>query len=289
MSDTQNDAARLREIAEDLCVQDYSDNDSVAFAIRRETVDMLREIAARMETLINLLEEIDDVLIVNWVGPRKDGDYRKALANLISINVSETTHFFKESEAENERLQESHKSMLIERNNANAEVNRLKAELYGVAQQPYIAVDATDRDPCSPLDSPHPELSELRMENERLTVELAGYRGWSPDQFLRYQAQHRILQRAFIALDTKRAKLEAELAEAHESYRTKEPCGHMQNFLICNEYGHAQCTLCQLEKVRADRERHIEVLSHLLNTDPGVLDDADYEWARQEIAARKAQ
>lgn len=33
------------------------------------------------------LDQVDDVLIVNWVGPRKDGDYSKALADLVDFQV----------------------------------------------------------------------------------------------------------------------------------------------------------------------------------------------------------
>lgn len=36
------------------------------------------------------LDQVDDVLVVNWVGPRVDGDYRKALHDLVgSISKSQ--------------------------------------------------------------------------------------------------------------------------------------------------------------------------------------------------------
>ena len=42
----------------------------------------------------------------------------------------------------------------------------------------------------------------------------------------------------------------------------------------------------ELEQAKVDRERHIEVLALFLNSTPGVLDDSDREWAREQIAAR---
>lgn len=41
---------------------------------------------ARLQKIVN---DVDDVLVVNWVGPREDGDYKKALANLIQQNIIE--------------------------------------------------------------------------------------------------------------------------------------------------------------------------------------------------------
>lgn len=37
----------------------------------------------RTAELRSIVDTVDDVLVVNWVGPRKDGDYRKALADLV--------------------------------------------------------------------------------------------------------------------------------------------------------------------------------------------------------------
>lgn len=33
------------------------------------------------------LRQVNEVLVVNWVGPRKDGDYTKALADLVTFNI----------------------------------------------------------------------------------------------------------------------------------------------------------------------------------------------------------
>ena len=37
------------------------------------------------------LDQVDDVLVVNWVGPRVDGDYRKALHDLVAFNIQIAT------------------------------------------------------------------------------------------------------------------------------------------------------------------------------------------------------
>lgn len=41
---------------------------------------------ARLQAIV---DAVDEVLVVNWVGPRKDGDYRKALHDLITQNIKE--------------------------------------------------------------------------------------------------------------------------------------------------------------------------------------------------------
>lgn len=37
------------------------------------------------------LEQVDDVLVTNWVGPRVDGDYERALADLVDFNIKIAT------------------------------------------------------------------------------------------------------------------------------------------------------------------------------------------------------
>jgi hypothetical protein len=46
------------------------------------------EDAARIVAMLNAIEEVDDVLVVNWVGPRVDGDYRKALHDLVTRAIA---------------------------------------------------------------------------------------------------------------------------------------------------------------------------------------------------------
>lgn len=47
----------------------------------------IAQLEAECERLRRIVDQVDDVLVVNWVGPRKDGDYRKALADLITFNI----------------------------------------------------------------------------------------------------------------------------------------------------------------------------------------------------------
>ena len=41
------------------------------------------------EEKARIVREVDDVLVVNWVGPRKDNDYRKALHDLVSNAIQQ--------------------------------------------------------------------------------------------------------------------------------------------------------------------------------------------------------
>ncbi len=45
-------------------------------------------VAAQRDALKASLDQVDDVLIVNWVGPRKDGDYKKALHDLVGQGIA---------------------------------------------------------------------------------------------------------------------------------------------------------------------------------------------------------
>lgn len=49
--------------------------------------DALQAANKRAEVAEAALHQVDEILVVNWAGPRKDGDYRKALADLVSFNI----------------------------------------------------------------------------------------------------------------------------------------------------------------------------------------------------------
>jgi 23S rRNA G2069 N7-methylase RlmK/C1962 C5-methylase RlmI len=46
---------------------------------------------AEYKRLKVIVDQVDDVLVVNWVGPRVDGDYKKALADLVKFNTKIAT------------------------------------------------------------------------------------------------------------------------------------------------------------------------------------------------------
>lgn len=48
---------------------------------------------AYSKELQRIVDQVDDVLIVNWVGPRVDGDYKKALYALRENAVNEALYF----------------------------------------------------------------------------------------------------------------------------------------------------------------------------------------------------
>jgi hypothetical protein len=54
-----------------------------------EFIRIVKERDARIAELEAQLAAVDDVLICNWVGPRADGNYRKALADLIQGAMTE--------------------------------------------------------------------------------------------------------------------------------------------------------------------------------------------------------
>lgn len=47
----------------------------------------LERVKGERNALGESLNQVDEVLVVNWVGPRKDGDYRRALYDLVSFNI----------------------------------------------------------------------------------------------------------------------------------------------------------------------------------------------------------
>lgn len=46
-----------------------------------------QRLTSELEAAKDSLRQVDEVLVVNWVGPRKDGDYTKALADLVTFNI----------------------------------------------------------------------------------------------------------------------------------------------------------------------------------------------------------
>lgn len=57
--------------------------------MRNEVLSLLSTEIAERDSLRQQLDQVDDVLIVNWVGPREDGDYRQALADLVRNSIQE--------------------------------------------------------------------------------------------------------------------------------------------------------------------------------------------------------
>lgn len=51
--------------------------------------ERIKELERERDAALSKLEQVDEILICNWVGPRKDGDYRKALQDLISTSIRE--------------------------------------------------------------------------------------------------------------------------------------------------------------------------------------------------------
>lgn len=109
-------------------------------AARTALPDALREIASLHEQvaaakkalaeesnaadqLRSQLYAVDEVLIINWVGPRKDGDYRKALADLITTALREHDDPLI-SEVARERLNER----LKERDDLKAQLEQARAD-----------------------------------------------------------------------------------------------------------------------------------------------------------------
>jgi len=58
--------------------------ESEGYQAKEQECDRLR---TENERLNKIVDTVDDVLIVNWVGPRKDGDYRRALADLVTQSI----------------------------------------------------------------------------------------------------------------------------------------------------------------------------------------------------------
>lgn len=64
-----------------------------------ELTSML-ELISENKRLRKIVDQVDDVLVVNWAGPRVDGDYRKALADLVSTNIDQHDYFTREKARE---------------------------------------------------------------------------------------------------------------------------------------------------------------------------------------------
>ncbi len=64
------------------------------------------------------------------------------------------------------------------------------------------------------LSGSEPSECELRSQKAALEDQLAEYAGWAPDQFLRYQEEHRKLQESYRDLDQRRFDIESQLAGA---------------------------------------------------------------------------
>lgn len=64
----------------------------------------------KKKKLQDSIYQVDDVLMVNWVGPRKDGDYRKSLNDLIDYNIKihDDTCVSKEAQAKVDELCDLH-------------------------------------------------------------------------------------------------------------------------------------------------------------------------------------
>lgn len=62
-----------------------------------------KHLKAEIVRLQKIVNQVDDVLVINWVGPRVDCDYRQALADLadlVSINISQHEYFTREAAKE---------------------------------------------------------------------------------------------------------------------------------------------------------------------------------------------
>ncbi len=57
------------------------------YADHAALLEELARMKGERDALKSSLDQVDDVLVVNWVGPRKDGDYKRALADLVTFNI----------------------------------------------------------------------------------------------------------------------------------------------------------------------------------------------------------
>ena len=53
---------------------------------------MTKEEQIQFNRLRKIVDEVDDVLIVNWIVAKND-DYRKALHDLVSVNIEQNDYF----------------------------------------------------------------------------------------------------------------------------------------------------------------------------------------------------
>lgn len=51
----------------------------------------------QLHTVRSAMSQVDDELIVNWIAPPKDGNYRKALSQLVCSGIEEAKFFENES------------------------------------------------------------------------------------------------------------------------------------------------------------------------------------------------
>ncbi len=59
-------------------------------------------------------------------------------------------------------------------------------------------------------------------------------------------------QDAYLDAQNQMAALRAQLEKLTADFRTPEPCGHMKNFAIGDEYGHFSCTVCRCEQLERE-------------------------------------
>lgn len=130
------------------------------------------ELAGKLEQAQRIVNIVDDVLIVNWVGPRIDGDYKRALGDLVTSAISEHKYFHEHElqslTAERDRLARELAAMTEARDglmeahaNLGAEAARLESEL---------AEAKRDGNGCAPPSKPrcpHPA-KETAMPEETL-------------------------------------------------------------------------------------------------------------------------
>lgn len=137
----------------------------------------------------------------------------------------------------------------------------------------------SDREVHSQLQQTKAELKTAgqRIHNQRLVIS---------QQILQIDHisnhEKRLTQRV-IEIKVQRDALKTEM----ESLRIKvgELSSIEHSHITMGDY---QNLKAELERLRGERERWIESLSIILNDRPGVLDEADYTWAKRVIAARDA-
>lgn len=59
-------------------------------AVRADYILWLEE---QLHTVRSAMSQVDDELIVNWIAPPKDGNYRKALSQLVTQGIEEAKFF----------------------------------------------------------------------------------------------------------------------------------------------------------------------------------------------------
>lgn len=107
----------------------------------RRCADEIERQQAELKTLQEQISEVDEILIVNWVGPRKDGDYRKSLSDLIRTAVMEHQYFQGELQKENDSLKVELERLRGEREQDTARLDWLQRTALSIPRNLKFMID----------------------------------------------------------------------------------------------------------------------------------------------------